>query len=107
MPQTIQLNDPSVMDVGTVAEALGTDLENGLASKEAARRRSKDGPNELRTATRMPAWKRFLTQFQDPLIYLLLIAIVISLTAWVIEGRSGFPVDAVVIALIVVLNGFL
>ena len=48
-----------------------------------------------------------LAQFQDPLIYLLLGAIVIALIAWLIEGRPGWPVDAIVIGLIVLLNGLL
>ena len=33
-----------------------------------------------------PAWRRILSQFQDPLVYLLLAAVAISLVAWVIEG---------------------
>jgi magnesium-transporting ATPase (P-type) len=48
-----------------------------------------------------------LAQFQDPLIYLLLAAIAISLVAWVIEGQVGLPVDAIVIMLIVVINAVL
>jgi magnesium-transporting ATPase (P-type) len=78
----------------------GADLENGLSAREAARRLTEDGPNELRAAPPTPRWRRFLAQFQDPLIYLLLGAIAI-------EGRIGWPVDAVVIGLIVVLNGVL
>ena len=49
-----------------------------------------------------------LAQFQDPLIYLLLAAVAIALLAWW-EGRgvenAGWPVDATVIAAIVLLNG--
>jgi Ca2+-transporting ATPase len=54
-----------------------------------------------------PAWRRLLKQFQDPLIYLLLAAVVVTLLAWFIEGRVGWPVDALVISVIVVLNGIL
>jgi len=103
----IKLNDPSIMNADKVAEVLGTDLESGLSSQEASRRLSQDGPNELRSKPPLPAWRRFLSQFQDPLIYLLLVAITIALIAWVIEGRAGLPVDAIVIALIVILNGLL
>ena len=46
-----------------------------------------------------------LAHFQDPLIYLLLAAIAIALLAWWLEGRRGWPVDAVVIAAVVLLNG--
>lgn len=48
-----------------------------------------------------------MAQFQDPLIYLLLVAVVISLASWVVEGANGAPVDALVIGAIVVLNAVL
>ncbi len=90
-----------------LARQLGVDPQAGLSSDEAARRLQRDGPNELRGAPEVPAWRRLLAQFQDPLIYLLLVAVVISLVAWVLEGAHGWPVDAIVIGLIVVLNGVL
>ena len=67
-------------------------------------RLAKDGPNEIRSAPPSPGWRRFLSQFQDPLVYLLLVAIAIALLAWGIEGWKGWPVDAVVIAIVVLLN---
>ncbi len=99
--------DPSTLDAGDVARMLRTDLEGGLSAHEAARRLAQDGPNVLRAAPPTPGWRRFLAQFQDPLIYLLLAAIVIALVAWTIDGRAGWPVDAIVIGLIVLLNGVL
>ena len=101
------LDDPSVKDADEVARALGADIENGLTSEEASRRLAQDGPNELRSAPRRPAWRRVLAHFHDPLVYLLLSAVAIALVAWVIEGRVGWPVDAIVIATIVLLNGVL
>jgi magnesium-transporting ATPase (P-type) len=100
-------SDPSLTHADEVARALGVDLERGLASEEAARRLAKDGPNELRAAPARPVWRRIAAQLHDPLVYLLLGAIAISLAAWLIEGRSGWPVDAIVIALIVLLNAIL
>ena len=41
------------------------------------------------------------------MIYLLLGAVAISLAAWLIEGRVGWPVDAIVVALIVIVNAVL
>ena len=102
-----RFDDPSVKEAGDVAKTLGADLESGLASQEALRRLLEDGPNDLRAAPRTPAWRRFLSQFQDPLIYLLLAAVGIALAAWVFEGSAGWPVDAIVIAMIVLLNGVL
>jgi len=99
--------DPSTRDATDLARALDADLENGLSSAEAARRLSRAGPNELHAAAPTPRWRRLLAQFQDPLIYLLLAAIAVALAAWLIEGRVGWPVDAVVIGVIVALNGLL
>jgi magnesium-transporting ATPase (P-type) len=107
MTEADGLDDPSVKDVDEVVRDLNTDLEHGLASQEAARRLALEGSNELRPAPPVPAWRRILAQFQDPLIYLLLAAAVVSLAAWVSEGSHGWPVDAIVIALIVVANGIL
>jgi len=107
MNEPQRLGDPSLMDVPTVARALGSDPERGLSSAEAARRLAADGPNELTAAPPVPAWRRFLAQFNDPLIYLLLAAIGVSLLAWLIEGGGGWPTDAVVIGLIVVVNACL
>jgi P-type Ca2+ transporter type 2C len=98
------IDDASVMDVDAVAAALEVDLETGLSAQEAARRLAQNGPNELRAAPRAPAWRRVLAQFQDPLIYLLLAAVAIALLAWWVEGHVGWPVDAIVIAAVVLLN---
>ena len=99
--------DPSTRDVESIVTELATDSARGLDSHEAARRLARDGPNELRVAPPVPGWRKLLTQFQDPLIYLLLAAIVITLLAWAIGGRTGWPIDATVIAVIVALNGML
>jgi len=101
--------DASVMATDAVATALAVDVETGLSAQEAARRLAQNGPNELRAAPRPAAWRRVLAQFQDPLIYLLLAAVAVALAAWWVEGRgaggSGWPVDAIVIAAVVLLNG--
>nr|KEP23952.1 haloacid dehalogenase [Georgenia sp. SUBG003] len=102
-----QAHDPSVRDVEDVARELDADLSVGLASAEAARRLAADGPNTLRSRPPEPLWRKILAQFQDPLIYLLLVAVAISAVAWAAEGASGFPVDAVVIAAVILLNAVL
>jgi P-type Ca2+ transporter type 2C len=91
--------------VEEVVAATGTDPEDGLSAEEAARRLAESGPNELRSAPPVPLWRKVLAQFQDPLIYLLLAAVVISVVAWVVEGAEGLPVDAVVITVVLLLNG--
>ncbi len=99
--------DPSLQDSEAVARALAADPARGLSASEAARRLAQDGPNTLRAKPVRPLWRRVLAQFQDPLVVLLLVAVVVALAAWLIEGRVGWPVDAIVIALVVLLNAVL
>lgn len=104
---TAERDDPSLRDAAEVAKALGTDPKRGLTSDEAARRLAESGPNELRSAPKIPLWRKLLGHFRDPLIYLLLVAVAVSLVGWWIQGRQGWPIDAVVIAAIVVVNAIL
>jgi magnesium-transporting ATPase (P-type) len=99
--------EPSVLDADEVARMLKTDPVCGLSAQEAAQRLDRDGPNEIQSARPVPTWRKVLAQFQDPLIYLLLAAVVVSVAAWVAEGADGWPVDAVVIFAIVLLNAAL
>ncbi len=50
----------------------------GLALDEAARRLARHGANRLPAARRQPPWQRFLLQFHNPLIYVLLVAAAIT-----------------------------
>ena len=104
--------DPSLTETNEVAKALDVDTNTGLSSAEAQRRLEKFGPNQLASAPPVPKWKKFLAQFQDPLVYLLLAATVISLIAWFIERSHGtagevLPFDAIVIILILIVNAVL
>ena len=107
--------DPSLTDADQVAQALNVDPRTGLSSEEAKLRLDKFGPNELASAPPVPKWKKFLQQFQDPLVYLLLAATAISLVAWIIEkvnaapGAEGeaLPFDSIVIVLILIVNAIL
>ncbi len=101
------LEDPSLTDGPSVAAALRTDPAHGLTAVEAAHRLEEVGPNEIAAEPPVPTWRKVLEQFRDPLVYLLLAAIVVSLVAWLVEGAAGPPYDAVVIAAIVVLNAIL
>ena len=95
------------LDSREVAASLGTDVRKGLSSAEAAARLDRYGRNKLEAAKVIPAWRKLLAQFADPLIYLLIAAVVVSLVAWVAEGTDGIPFEAIVIAVVIVLNGLL
>ena len=101
------VSPPWLADPDDVAAALGGDLAAGLSPAQAARRLAEHGPNELRAEPPVPTWRRLLAQLRDPLVILLLVAVAVSVGAWLAEGAEGMPVDAVVIAVIVAANAVL
>jgi cation-transporting P-type ATPase F len=68
-----------------VVQFLGVDLRAGLPAAEVKRRQEKYGPNRLTAQKRESELVRFLLQFHQPLLYLLLAASAISfyLGEWV------------------------
>ena len=98
---------PWAEEPDSVASRLGVDPASGLSADEAAARLGRYGPNQLEAAERVPAWRKLLAQFQDPLIYLLIAAAVVSLAAWLIEGAEGVPFEVIVIVAILVANALL
>ncbi|MAT04258.1 MAG: haloacid dehalogenase, partial [Acidimicrobiaceae bacterium] len=98
---------PWAVAVDETVARLDTDVGRGLTDDEVADRLRRDGPNELVEAPPVPLSQRILAQFDDPLVALLLAAIVISSVAWVAEGAEGFPIEPSVIASIVLLNAAL
>ncbi len=83
-----------------VAARLLTNPLRGLTGAEADRRLCRFGPNELTARQRRSAWMRFLLQFHQPLIYILLVSSVIAalMSAWV---------DALVIFAVAFINAFI
>jgi P-type Ca2+ transporter type 2C len=90
-----------------VAAELHTDLRTGLTASEVGARLARVGFNRLDEAKPVPAWRKFLEQFADPLVYLLLGAVVVSLVAWMLEREEVLPYDAIVIAAILIANAVL
>lgn len=86
---------------------LGSDPSAGISRESALARLTNDGPNELQSKKPVPLWRKILDQFREPLVLLLVVAIAVSLAAWVLEGADGVPVDAIVIAVVICLNSVL
>lgn len=77
-------------------EALGASAE-GLSDEEAAQRLDRYGPNAIQSGGGTSRWKILLHQFTSPLIYVLLVAMVVTLVI-------GEYADAIVIAFVLGLN---
>ncbi|WP_327051631.1 cation-translocating P-type ATPase [Halomicrococcus gelatinilyticus] len=87
-----------------VFSALAAD-ESGLSSDEAERRLSKCGANDIHEAERTSILDLLVSQFRDPLIYLLVVAALLSLGVGVIPGGHPNYTEAAFIALIIGANG--
>jgi Ca2+-transporting ATPase len=94
-----------------VAAKLSTSLKSGLTSEEAKLRLEKYGYNELKQKEKDPWWKRFLAEFNDFLVYILIVAALLSAIVEYIEssqhGEPTFGYDWIVIAVIVILNAII
>jgi Ca2+-transporting ATPase len=93
--------------VQAVITALNSDLGRGLTTADAQQRLAQSGPNQLEAEAATPAWRKFLAQFQDVLVILLLIAAAISVGVWFYERAEPLPYEGLVIFAIVLLNGLL
>ncbi|MGH7503277.1 MAG: cation-translocating P-type ATPase [Longimicrobiales bacterium] len=103
-PSAGEPSDAYRRTAATVAAELGTDVRHGLTEEEARRRLEQYGANELAAETPVSAWCRFLAQFQDVLVLLLLLATAVSAVLWVLERESALPYEALAIFAVVLLN---
>jgi len=87
--------------------ALGTHAQRGLSEAEARARLERHGRNELAAQQPVPAWRKFLAQFADPLVVLLLIATAISAALWLVERDAALPYEALAILAVVLLNALM
>jgi Ca2+-transporting ATPase len=107
MAPPLNLTNPHVQRVDEVLARHGTDARRGLSTNDARDRLQRYGTNELTCEKPAPAWKRFLNQFHDSLVILLLIAASVSAALWLHEGNSPLPYEAISIYAIVVLNALM
>jgi Ca2+-transporting ATPase len=86
--------------VAQVVEHWNSDAERGLDQSLIETRRRSHGWNLLAASAPEPAWKRFLAQFRDVVVWILIAAAIIS-------GVMGEWTDAAAILAIVLLNALL
>src|SRR5678809_784059 len=68
-----------------VVHLLDVSLKVGLSAEEVRRRQKECGPNRVTARRGTPAWLKFLQQLNQPLVYILLLAVGVTafLREWV------------------------
>ena len=89
--------DAHSLESDQVLDRLGTTSE-GLTASTAAELLEANGPNELPAAEQETWWQRLLRQFNDPMIYVLI-------AAGILTAVLGQVIDTVVIFAVVLVNG--
>ena len=92
--------------VEEVARKLGSNINTGLTEDEVKKRRDKYGENKLDKQKKESLFKRFIKQFNDFMIIILLIAAVISAVVAKMQGTGDY-IDSIIIIAIVVLNSIM
>ncbi|MBW2985019.1 calcium-translocating P-type ATPase, SERCA-type, partial [Candidatus Woesearchaeota archaeon] len=78
--------------------------EKGLTTKEAEKRVEKYGLNELKEKKKVTPLQIFLAQFKSPIVWVLIVAMVISLLIRIVAADKEAGIDAIVIGFIIVVN---
>ena len=90
-----------------VLQGLFSNAERGLSSEQVAALKAKYGPNKLQEKKKKTNFQRFLEQFKDVMILILLAAAAVSFVIAVVEGDPAGFFEPALILLIVVLNAIM
>ncbi|KDN58187.1 cation-transporting P-type ATPase [Exiguobacterium sp. AB2] len=88
------------LSIHETEDLLDTDIDQGLREETATERIEQHGKNVLPEPKKDPKWLKFVRQFNDVLIYILL-------AGAVIKAVLGYRLDTIVIALVVLIIGII
>ncbi|KAJ4919811.1 hypothetical protein JOQ06_029478, partial [Pogonophryne albipinna] len=87
----------SELPVNEVVCVLQADLQVGLVEEEVNRRRAYHGWNEFDIGEEEPLWRKYISQFKDPLILLLLASAVISILMRQFDDAISITVAIIIV----------
>jgi len=93
------------LSIDETTKKLETDLNQGLTSEEVLKRREKYGENKLQEKKKKNIFQKFLEQFKDFSIIVLIIAAVVSGIVGVAEGEG--ITDTIIILIVVIVNAII
>ncbi len=91
--------------VEEVKNELTTDLEKGLTDEQVEKQREKYGTNELKAQKKKSLFIKFLEQFKDFMIIVLIIAAIVSGVVGYMEGEG--ITDSIIILIVVIVNAII
>ncbi|NWT52222.1 AT2C2 ATPase, partial [Erythrocercus mccallii] len=80
-----------------LARALNVDLQTGLSEFSVLQRRLKHGWNEFSVENTEPIWKKYLDQFKNPLILLLLASALVSVITKEYEDAASITMAVLIV----------
>ncbi len=90
-----------------IAQNLGSDLSQGLSEEQVKKQRELHGENKLKEKRKRTLLERYLDQFKDVMIIILLIAAAISFAIAIHEGNPKEFFEPALILAIVILNAMM
>ena len=91
--------------VDEVKKELLTDIEKGLTDEQISKQREKFGKNELKAQKKKSLFVKFLEQFKDFMIIVLIIAAIISGVVGYMQGEG--ITDSIIILIVVIVNAII
>lgn len=95
---------PYSSKIEDLIKELGTDAAKGLTSKQVVELQAKYGKNELKAKKKKTLFSKFMDQFKDAMIIILLVAAIISFVIALTQNESSEFFEPILILAIVILN---
>ena len=92
-------------NINDVKKELATDIEKGLSSKQVEEKQQNVGFNELKAKKKKSLIVKFLEQFKDFMIIVLIIAAIVSGIVGILEGEG--ITDTIIILIVVIINAII